>query len=96
MVQKYLQSYAEYFGSDNYIRFNHEVLSVKQADDHSDTGKWLLVVMNKNTKTTSTEMFDAVLVCTGHHADKRMAHFDGRFVCMTFMLISLQIRGIFM
>ena len=28
--------------------------------------------------TESTETFDAVLVCTGHHADKNIPHFQGQ------------------
>ena len=81
-VVKYLVSYAKHFHCDEYIRFNHEVLSVKQAPDYIETGQWMITVTDKDKGSTSTELFDAVLVCSGHHADKKLAHFDGKFTCL--------------
>jgi dimethylaniline monooxygenase (N-oxide forming) len=68
---------------DKYIHFNHEVLEVKQADDHQETGQWVLEVRDKDKENTTTEVFDAVMVCTGHHADKRLPTFEGE-ICVNY------------
>ena len=44
---------------------------MKEAPD----GQWELDIKSKETR--STEVFDAVLVCTGHHAEKNIPSFPG-------------------
>ena len=78
-VLEYLVSYAKHFDVEKYVHFRHEVLSVKQADDFAVTGQWVLKVTDKETQNTTTEVFDGVLVCTGHHADKRLPTFEGLY-----------------
>ena len=82
-VSQYLKMYASHFGVEKYIRFNHEVVSVKQAGDFAKTGQWVLQVTDKNTKSSTTEIFDGVLVCTGHHAEKRLPTFEGLYYVKT-------------
>jgi len=74
---EYLKAYASHFDLEERIRFEHEVLGVVQAEDFAKTGQWVLKVTDRKAQTTSTEVFDGVLVCTGHHADKRIPVFDG-------------------
>jgi len=76
-VLQYLLSYGKHFGVEKYVHLNHEVLNVKQADDFDKTGKWLLRVTDNNTQKTTDEVFDGVLVGTGHHADKLIPKFEG-------------------
>ena len=52
-----------------------KVLSVKQADDFADTGRWNIVT--RKGGNTTHHVFDAVLVCTGHHAEVNLPRFPG-------------------
>ena len=38
---------------------------------------WEVITKDLRTGEVRTELFDAVMVCSGHHADKNMAHFEG-------------------
>ncbi|XP_058235117.1 flavin-containing monooxygenase 5-like [Hemibagrus wyckioides] len=64
MMLKYLRLYAEHFDLLKYIRFQTTVLSVRQRHDFSDTGQWEVVTENRDGHR-GTQMFDAVLVCSG-------------------------------
>ena len=37
-----------------------------------------MTVKDKSTGNVQEEWFDGVMICTGHHADKRMPSFDGQ------------------
>jgi len=50
-------------------------VSVKAAP--SGGGKWELVTRHAGSDSTETQTFDAVLVCTGHHAEKNVPKFPG-------------------
>ena len=76
-VIEYLNSYAKHFGMDKYINFNHEVLEVKPSDDFEKNGQWVIEVRDNDNGSTTTEVFDGVMVCSGHHADKRVPIFEG-------------------
>ncbi|XP_025111759.1 dimethylaniline monooxygenase [N-oxide-forming] 5-like [Pomacea canaliculata] len=76
-VWQYFQDYAKHFGLTDYIRYNMEVVSVKRAPDFLESGRWLIDTRDHKTGDTSRETFDAVMVCTGHHADKNVPHFAG-------------------
>lgn len=64
---EYFELYAKNFNLRRHIKFNHEVLSVKPAKDHEESGCWDLKVQNLQTGQISDERFDAVMVCSGHH-----------------------------
>ncbi len=42
-----------------------------------DLTRWQVEVLNKTADRTRTETFDAVMVCTGHHADPYIPDFPG-------------------
>ncbi len=65
---QYFIMYAKHFGLENYIRFQTDVLSLKPADDFKDSGRWVLEVKDLKTNDVTTEIYDAVMACTGHHA----------------------------
>ncbi|KAH3735983.1 flavin-containing monooxygenase 5-like [Dreissena polymorpha] len=71
-VDRYLNMYAEKFGLRKYIRFHIEVVHVKIG---SEPGKWEVTTRTKNADDVTTEIYDGVLVCTGHHADKNIPAF---------------------
>jgi dimethylaniline monooxygenase (N-oxide forming) len=75
LVLEYFNSYAEKFDLRKHIRFNTVVKRVERAEDYESSGRWRVVV--ENDGQTETLVFDAVMVCTGHHARPKMAKFDG-------------------
>ncbi|KAK6142954.1 hypothetical protein DH2020_023302 [Rehmannia glutinosa] len=68
-VLEFLNEFAGDFGLLELIRFNTEVVRVEQVDLRSD--QW--IVGSKTNKLTSDEIFDAVVVCIGHHTQPRLA-----------------------
>ncbi|KAK3602203.1 hypothetical protein CHS0354_004721 [Potamilus streckersoni] len=76
-VQKYFHMYADHFNLKKCIRFNIEVNRISQAPDFSELGQWVLKITDKISGKTDELLFDAVLVCTGHHANKHMPTFPG-------------------
>ena len=76
-LRNYFQSYADSFNAEKYTRFQTEVMKVSQSRDFAETGRWNIVVKYHVTDKTTTEVFDGVLVCTGHHAEKKVPTFEG-------------------
>ncbi|XP_045199208.2 flavin-containing monooxygenase 5-like [Mercenaria mercenaria] len=76
-VDKYLHMYADIFKLKKHINFNTEVVSVKPTSSFKTSGTWEVVTRDRTTGNTGTDTFDAVLVCTGHHAEKNMPNFRG-------------------
>lgn len=76
-VQKYLRLYAEKFDLKKYILFNHEIIRVSKHEDYNETGQWTLEVRDRKSKEVTSCVFDAVMVATGHHAQKKLPDFPG-------------------
>lgn len=86
-VARYVQSYADRFGVRERFQFNQEVVSVvnvppssppthKDVFDRWDT-KWR-VTTRSPSGDHSTQTYDAVVVCNGHHTTPSIPHFrDG-------------------
>lgn len=66
-VLQYFKMYANHFNLTKYINFHTKVVNVMQTDCHSSTGRWIVETENLNTFEKSTEIFDGVMVCSGHH-----------------------------
>ncbi|XP_063796080.1 flavin-containing monooxygenase 3-like isoform X1 [Pseudophryne corroboree] len=62
---EYLNLYAKHFDLFRNIKFKTAVVSIQKRSDFAVTGQWD-VVTEDDGKQKST-IFDAVLVCTGHH-----------------------------
>ncbi|CAH1781362.1 unnamed protein product [Owenia fusiformis] len=76
-VQKYFRLYADKFNLLKHIKFRTEVTSVKKADDFAKTGQWQLHIKDLNNNAETVEIYDAVLICTGHHADINIPKMPG-------------------
>ncbi len=59
--------YAEKFNFKKYVQFRHEVVSVVQAPDFEETGRWVVRTRNLDTNEVKDQTFDGVQVCSGHH-----------------------------
>lgn len=68
VLLEYLQLYARHFRLLDRIRFRHQVLRVEPAQGHQETGRWAVTVKDLASGLVSSSSFDAVMVCTGHHA----------------------------
>ncbi|RWS22975.1 flavin-containing monooxygenase-like protein [Leptotrombidium deliense] len=74
---EYFEAYADYFHLKQYVKFNHEVVSVVYNDDYNETGKWKVKVLEKTNNNTAVIVFDGVLVCIGHHVKPTIPKFLG-------------------
>jgi len=45
---------------------------------HSHVGQWRIQTKDKNSEEIKTEVYEGVLLCTGHHAEKKLPDFEGR------------------
>lgn len=76
-VCKYFRMYADKFDLKKYVRFKSEIERVSKCEDFAETGRWKLRIKDTTTGISTEETFDAVVVCTGHHAYKHYAKFPG-------------------
>ncbi|XP_033732101.1 dimethylaniline monooxygenase [N-oxide-forming] 5-like [Pecten maximus] len=76
-VKRYFDTYVDHFNLKKYIRFQTEVLKIKPTDDFTKTGQWDIKINDKKAGKEEETVFDAVLVCTGHHAYENMPDFPG-------------------
>ncbi|XP_040263057.1 dimethylaniline monooxygenase [N-oxide-forming] 2-like [Bufo bufo] len=62
---EYIKLYAEHFKLLKYIKFKTTVCRIEKHSDFLVTGQWLVTTENNGEK--KTDIFDAVMVCTGQH-----------------------------
>ncbi|XP_059196502.1 flavin-containing monooxygenase 5-like [Centropristis striata] len=75
LIMDYFRMYADRFQLTKHIRFNTKVLQVKQRSDFSHSGQWDVETENKDGKKEK-HIFDAVLICIGHHCHPNMPLHD--------------------
>ncbi|NWU97630.1 FMO5 monooxygenase, partial [Upupa epops] len=64
-IMEYFRMYAQHFDLLRYIRFRTSVCRVAKCPDFASTGRWEVVTESEGKQEVA--IFDAVLVCTGHH-----------------------------
>jgi len=69
-LKQYFNNYTDHFDIRKYIRFNAEVSKAALNDDN----QWQITL-----KDGSSEVFDCLLVCNGHHCNPRFPHYPGEF-----------------
>lgn len=69
-VLEYFRMYAKEFDLLKYIKFKTTVCSVKKRPDFSASGQWEVVTECGGKR--QVDVFDGVLVCTGHHTDAHL------------------------
>ena len=80
-VVSYLHLYAKQFDLESRIKFKHEIKLVTPAPDYDVSGQWRVTFVDHNASDSAEEQtmtFDAVMVCTGHHASKHQPSFAGQ------------------
>uniref|UniRef100_A0A914NZ12 Flavin-containing monooxygenase n=1 Tax=Panagrolaimus davidi TaxID=227884 RepID=A0A914NZ12_9BILA len=66
-ILEYLNLYVDNFKLRHLIKFSTEVIAVNRADDWKDSGHWI-VTTKDGSGNQETEIFGAVLLCTGMHS----------------------------
>jgi len=73
-VIEYLEAYAEKFDFKDSVRFRHRVVNVKPEGT-----RWSVQVDDLESGSTSSDVYDAVVVASGHHWDPNMPEHQGEF-----------------
>ncbi|KAG9466621.1 hypothetical protein GDO78_016353 [Eleutherodactylus coqui] len=69
-VLEYFYQYAEQFQLRKYIKFKTSVCSIRKRPDFATTGQWDVTTEHEGKQ--ETQVFDAILVCTGHHTSPNL------------------------
>ncbi|XP_074687770.1 flavin-containing monooxygenase 5-like isoform X2 [Strix aluco] len=69
-IMEYFCMYAQHFDLLRHIRFGTSVCCVSKRPDFAATGQWEVVTENEGKQEAA--IFDAVLVCSGHHTDAHL------------------------
>lgn len=75
-VLQYFRLYSQHFQLLKYIQFGTSVENVKPAEDFESTGRWELTLRGESD-TSHSEVFEGVMVCTGHHVYPHIPDFTG-------------------
>ncbi|XP_053733384.1 flavin-containing monooxygenase 5-like [Synchiropus splendidus] len=75
LIMDYFRMYADHFQLIKHIRFNTKVLQVNQRPDFSRSGQWDVETQDKDGKKEKL-IFDAVMICIGHHCHPHMPIHD--------------------
>lgn len=79
-VLMYLKDFCEWFGLREMIRFNTRVEHVGMLDENGvcrNDLKWIVRSKEKNSDKALEEVFDAVVVATGHYSQPKLPSIKG-------------------
>lgn len=85
---KYLEDYSHLHNLQTRIRFRHKVLQIQKIEK-----QWHVEVKNLDIDTVTTELFDAVAVCSGSHQYSRYPEIPGLETFPNFTLHAAQFRN---
>ncbi|NWI06845.1 FMO5 monooxygenase, partial [Tichodroma muraria] len=69
-IMEYFRMYAQHFDLLRHIRFRTGVCRVSKRPDFTSSGQWEVVTESQGKQEAA--VFDAVLVCSGHHTDAHL------------------------
>ncbi|XP_077487813.1 flavin-containing monooxygenase 5-like isoform X2 [Amblyomma americanum] len=75
LMARYIEDYGRHCGAVDKVLLRHEVAEVKPSTP--DCGRWTLRVRRLDAGDEFVEEWDAVMVCTGHHAQPLWPRFKG-------------------
>lgn len=75
---RYIEMYAKHHGIMRCVKHEHDVVKVRKNCDHADSGRWLITVKDIKADTIEDIIVDGVMVCTGHHVEPNLPHFEGQ------------------
>jgi len=71
----YFNGYADHFDIKKLIKFGTEVVRCNQREDNTWQVEWKKI----NSNETTVDIFDALVVCNGHHHKPRYPEYPGEF-----------------
>ncbi|XP_059710759.1 LOW QUALITY PROTEIN: flavin-containing monooxygenase 5-like [Haemorhous mexicanus] len=69
-IMEYFRMYAQHFDLLRHIRFRTSVCRVSKRPDFASSGQWEVVTESEGKQEAA--VFDAVLVCSGHHTNAHL------------------------
>lgn len=73
--------YTEKYSLQNHIHFNTEVINIQKTispSNNSNQGdNWIVITRDNLTSIVSSEIFNGIMVCSGHHSEPIIPKFDG-------------------
>ena len=72
---QYFSNYAKNFKLNEKIKFNTEVINCENLKNN----KWEITYKDLETKKQTSLIFDALVVCNGHHHEPRFPKYPGKF-----------------
>ncbi|NWR19883.1 FMO5 monooxygenase, partial [Emberiza fucata] len=69
-IMEYFRMYAQHFDLLRHIRFKTSVCRVSKRPDFASSGQWEVVTESEGKQEAA--VFDAVLVCSGHHTNAHL------------------------
>ncbi|NWV68795.1 FMO5 monooxygenase, partial [Malurus elegans] len=69
-IMEYFRMYAQHFDLLRHIRFRTSVCRVSKCPNFASSGQWEVVTESEGKQEAA--VFDAVLVCSGHHTDAHL------------------------
>ncbi|GBM00400.1 Dimethylaniline monooxygenase [N-oxide-forming] 2 [Araneus ventricosus] len=91
-VYEMICAYVNHFDILRHMHFNHEVISIRKAEDYETSGKWTITVKNLLTNKVMTDTYDGVFICTGQFGYPNMPNFEGQDKFKGRILHSKQLR----
>ena len=73
----YLKDFSEAFGIREMIRFNVRVEFLGEEEKREDVRRWIVRSREKSSGKVIEEIFDAVVVATGHYSHPRLPSIKG-------------------
>ncbi|GFS52772.1 dimethylaniline monooxygenase 2 [Nephila pilipes] len=77
-----------------FIQLNTEVMLVKRSSDYEKSGKWVVTVRNTVTEEVTSDVYDGVMVCTGHFNRPKLPTYPGQSTFKGQTLHSHSLRGV--
>ncbi|XP_074595859.1 flavin-containing monooxygenase 5-like [Brevipalpus obovatus] len=74
---EYFEMYAKQFDLQDHIQFERKIIRCEK-NDTNEAGLWKITTQNTKTKETHHNVYDAVMVCTGHHVKPLVPSFQGQ------------------
>lgn len=74
VVLNFIHSYVTHFGLRDHIKLNHLVIRCRPIEDD----RWEVIVKDLPNKSFETIIYDAVIVCNGHHSTPRIPKLPGQ------------------
>ncbi|CAM1297205.1 Uncharacterised protein g1741 [Pycnogonum litorale] len=75
-IQEYLVNFANHYSIEKHIKFDRKVIEVRPEVDQGHV-KWIVKIMDVNSKQINTRKFDSVMVCIGNYSKPHVPEIPG-------------------